>query len=98
MMTEGRLPGEGPVRLGPVALPAGRLVSGWRDGDPVAWATIDPVPGSCRVWAALSGLHPQTGLVPVQLDGLLGGLPRDGVPGAALRPWDSGEFIKPADP
>jgi hypothetical protein len=88
-MAEGRLPGERPVRLGPVALPAGKLVPGNREGDHVAWATVDPVPGSGRVWAALSRLHPETGLVPVQLDGL-GGDPR--------RPWDDGEFIVPADP
>jgi hypothetical protein len=34
-------------------------------------------------------LHPQTGLVPIQLDGLSGD-PR--------RPWDDGDFIEPADP
>jgi Domain of unknown function (DUF4253) len=60
------LPDEGPVRIGPVDLPAGRLITGY--GDHVAWATADPVPGSGRVWAALSTLHPQTGLVPIQLD------------------------------
>lgn len=30
---------------------------------------MDPVPESGRVWAALSELHPRTGLVPIQLDG-----------------------------
>jgi hypothetical protein len=98
-MVKGRLPGEGPVRLGPVTLPAGRLITGWLGGDHhVAWATVDPVPESGRIWAALSGLHPQTGLVPIQLDGLLGGLPHDGVPDDALRPWDNGEFSRPQDP
>jgi hypothetical protein len=72
-----------------VTLPAGKLITGNLDGEHVAWATVDPVPGSGWVWAALSGLQPQTGLVPVQLDGL-GGDPR--------RPWDNGEFIEPADP
>lgn len=56
--------------------------------DPVAWATVDPVPDSGRVWAALSELHPQTGLVPIQLDGL---------PDDALRPWDTGGFGRPED-
>jgi hypothetical protein len=88
-MVNGRLPGEGPARLGPVTLPTGKLIPGNDPRDHVAWATVDPVPGSGRVWAALSGLHPQTGLVPVQLDGL-GGDPR--------RPWDDGAFIEPADP
>jgi hypothetical protein len=89
-MVEGRLPGEGPVRLGPVALPAGKLITGYHGRDHhVAWATVDPVPDSGRVWAALSGLHHQTGLVPIQLDGL---------GGDARRPWDDGEFIEPTDP
>jgi hypothetical protein len=89
-MTEGRLPGEGPVRLGPVTLPAGKLITGYLGKDHhVAWATVDPVPDSGRVWAALSGLHPRTGLVPIQLDGLSGD---------TRRPWDAGEFIEPADP
>ena len=101
-MLRGRLPGEGPVRFGPVALPAGKLITGNPGPDPVAWVTVDPVPGSGRVWAALSELHPQTGLVPVQLDGLrVGSLfpgDRQGLPGDALRPWDNGEFDRPQDP
>jgi hypothetical protein len=100
-MVKGRLPDEGPVRLGPVTLPAGRLVTG-NGGEHVAWATEDPVPESGRIWAALSELHPQTGLVPVQLDGLRvdSMFPRDrqGLPGDALRPWDNGEFSRPEDP
>jgi hypothetical protein len=100
-MTKGRLPDEGPLRLGPVTLPAGRLITGY-GVDPVAWATVDPVPDSGRAWATLSGLHPQTGLVPVQLDGLridtMFTRDRQGLPGDALRPWDNGEFSRPEDP
>jgi hypothetical protein len=66
-MVKRQLPDEGPARLGPVTLPAGRLITGYGGTDHVAWATVDPVPESGRVWAALSGLHPQTGLVPIQL-------------------------------
>ena len=74
----GRLPDEGPIRIGSVTLPAGRLITGWHGSDHhVAWVTADPVPDSGQVWAALSELHPQTGLVPIQLDGLLGELPHD---------------------
>ncbi len=67
-MATGRLPDEGPVRLGPVALPAGKLVTGYPGMDHVAWVTRDPVPGSGRIWAALSDLHPRTGLVPILVD------------------------------
>jgi hypothetical protein len=95
-MVNGRLPDEGPVRIGPVSLPPGRLIRG--SDHHVAWATVDLVPRSGQVWAALAELHPHTGLVPIQLDGLLGGLPHDGRPDDALRPWDSGEFIPPQDP
>lgn len=38
---------------------------------------------------ALSRLHPQTGLVPIQFDGLHGD---------TRRPWDDGDFISPEDP
>jgi Domain of unknown function (DUF4253) len=69
---------------------------------PVAWATVDPVPQAGRVWAALSELHPRTGLVPVQLDGLrvdsMFPRERQGLPGDALRPWDNGEFSRLEDP
>jgi hypothetical protein len=88
-MVKGRLPDEGPVRLGPVTLPAGRLITGYGGRDHVAWATVDPVPESGRVWAALSELHPQTGLVPIQLDGY---------GGDTRRPWDDGDFTRPEDP
>ncbi len=68
-MAEGRLPDEGPVRLGPVTLPPGRLIAGYPELANVAWVTADPVPDAGRVWAALSELHPRTGLVPIQVDG-----------------------------
>ena len=93
------LPGKGPARIGPVSLPLGRPIRGWhQNGHPVAWATAGPVSSSGQVWAALAEQHQQTGLVPILLDGLLGGLPHDGLPGDALRPWDSGEFLPPDDP
>ena len=101
-MVKGRSPAEGPVRLRSVALPAGRLVMGNQPRGPVAWATVDPVPEWGQVWAALSDLHRQTGLVPILLDGLRvdSMFPRDrqGLPDAALRPWDNGKFDRPEDP
>lgn len=71
-MVKGGLPDEGPVRLGPVTLPAGKLITGCAGTDHVAWVTADPVPGSGRIWAALSELHPRTGLIPIQVDGQAG--------------------------
>jgi hypothetical protein len=71
-MNNGRLPREGSARLGLVALPTGKAITG-NLGTDVAWVTVDPVPESGRVWAALSELHPRTGLVPIQLDGLRAG-------------------------
>jgi hypothetical protein len=101
-MVKGRLPDEGPVRLGPVTLPTGKLITGNPGPEHVAWATVDSVPQSGRVWHALSGLHSQTGLVPIQLDGLrvdsLFPSDRQGLPGDALRPWDNREFDRSADP
>jgi hypothetical protein len=89
-MARGRLPEEGALQLGPVTLPPGRLITAnYGSGDPVAWATVDPVPESGQVWAALSELHPQTGLVPIQLDGY---------GGDTRRPWDDGDFTTPEDP
>ena len=41
--------------------------------DHVAWVTTDPVPDTGRIWAALSGLHPRTGLVPIQVDDVSAG-------------------------
>jgi hypothetical protein len=102
-MVAARLPEEGELRLGSVRLPAGRLINGWHGRDHhVAWATVEPVPESGRVWAALSELHPQTGLVPIRLDGLRGDTMaprfRVGIGPDGLRPWDNGEFGKPEDP
>ena len=97
-MVTGRLPDEEAVQLGSVALPAGKLINGWSEGDHVAWATVDPVPDSGRVWEALSELHPQTGLVPIQLDGLRGSSRLIPIPPGGLRPWDNGEFTRPDDP
>jgi Domain of unknown function (DUF4253) len=88
-MVKGQLPDEGPARLGPVTLPAGRLIAGYGGTGHVAWATVDPVLESGRVWAALSGLHPRTGLVPIQLDSSDEDLGR---------PWDGGDFLEPQDP
>jgi hypothetical protein len=88
-MASTQLPSKGPVRLGSVNLPPGRLISGHFDGESVVWATDIPVPRSGWVWTELSALHPQTGLVPIQLDSL-SGQPR--------RPWDDGEFSVPEDP
>jgi hypothetical protein len=100
-MVNGRLPGAGPVRLAQVALTAGKLIQ--THGDDIAWATVDPVPQSGRVWAALSELHPQTGLVPfllgsrLRIDSLFPS-DRRGLPSDGLRPWDNGEFDRPEDP
>ena len=88
-MAVARLPVEGELRLGSVTLPRGHLIRA-RDGDgePVAWATADPVPEPGRVWAALSAAHSQTGLVPILLDGL---------EGDTRHPWDNGEFAGSLD-
>lgn len=86
-MATSNLPGDGEVRLGSVTLPAGRRVRNL-PGNPVAWATIQPVAQAGRVWSTLSGMIGQTGLAPVLLAGLRG---------SATRPWDEGEFDYPAD-
>jgi Domain of unknown function (DUF4253) len=89
-MADGTLPREGPLQLGSVTLPAGRLITAeYGSGEPVAWATVDPVLEPGRLWAALSEIRDQTGLVPILLDGLHGD---------TSRPWDSGEFEDPEDP
>src|SRR5882724_6838123 len=88
-MDIGNLPDDGELQLGLVRLPAGRrIVAGYGSGQPVAWATTQPVAEPGSVWAALSGAHQATGLVPNLLDGL------DGDP---KRPWDDGEFEAPAE-
>jgi len=84
------LPEEGELRLGSIALPAGKRVrAGFESAMPVAWVTRQPVPGAGRVWAALSAGHQETGLIPF----LLGSLPR-----YPSRPWDDEEFEEPVDP
>jgi hypothetical protein len=91
-MITGRLPGEGPLRIGSVTLPVGmHIVSGYGTGQPTAWATIQPVPEPDKIWTVLSAAHPQTGLVPFLLEGMASD------PGSTQRPWDEGEFEDPAD-
>lgn len=83
------LPEDGELRLGSIALPAGkRIRAEYGSGEPVAWVTLQPVPGAGRVWAALSDAHQETGLVPILLSGLTG---------STERPWDDQEFDEPAD-
>ena len=83
------VPADGDVQNGAIRLPAGRRIRGNDgQGEPVAWATTEPVPGAGRVWAALSKAHAQSGLVPVLLAGI-GGDPE--------RPWDTQEFRDPDD-
>jgi hypothetical protein len=83
------LPEDGELRLGPVTLPAGkRITSAYGSGEPIAWVTIQPVPDSGIVWAALSDAQPETGLAPI----LLAGLDDD-----TKRPWDDEEFDDPED-
>jgi hypothetical protein len=56
------LPEEGDLRLGSVTLRRGKLINAHcSEGDPVAWATVDPVLERGRVWAAYpaSAQHPQ---------------------------------------
>ena len=70
-------------------MPAGkRIRAEYGSGEPVAWVSLRPVPDTGRVWAALSGVHQETGLVPFLLSGL---------DGSARRPWDDQEFDEPAD-
>lgn len=83
------VPEDGELRIGSVRLPAGRRISaGHGRGEPVAWATTEPVPDAGRVWDALSAAHHDTGLVPFLLSGIGGG---------TRRPWDSREFRDPDD-
>jgi Domain of unknown function (DUF4253) len=88
-MARSRLPDDGELRLGEVTVPAGRrIIAGYGSGNPVAWATVQAVPDPGATWAALSGMHQQTGLVPFLLSGL---------DGETKRPWDNGEFRDPVD-
>lgn len=90
------MPEPGPLRVGPVDLPPGKVLTsglyGGGDGappQPVAWVTADPVPAAGRVWQQLSDLHGETGLTPILLS-TLDNHPR--------RPWDDEEFGDPVDP
>jgi hypothetical protein len=88
-MARSRLPDDGELRLGAMTVPVGRrIIAGYGSGNPVAWATVQAVPDPGRMWAALSGIHSQTGLVPFLLSGL---------DGETKRPWDNGEFEDPVD-
>jgi hypothetical protein len=54
-MAVGGLPEDGELRLGPVSMPAGKLIhAGYVAPRPVAWVTRQAVPGPGRVWAASS--------------------------------------------
>lgn len=66
-MAASELPGDGEVQLGAVRLPRGRRISPEGHG-PVAWVTSSDVRDPGPVWAALSDLHPQTGLIPLLLE------------------------------
>jgi Domain of unknown function (DUF4253) len=86
-MTTDSLPEDGQLRIGSITLPAGKRVhAGWQ---PAAWVTREEVSDAGRVWAALSELQQETGLVPFLL-GTLSGDPS--------RPWDQEEFCDPIDP
>jgi hypothetical protein len=85
-MDERHLPGEGPVRLGPVTLPSGRLITIYGRKDPVAWVTVDPVPKSSQAWTDLSALHAETGMIPIQVGGNVN---------STRRPLD---LLQPEDP
>jgi uncharacterized protein DUF4253 len=83
------MPDDGELRLGSIALPAGRqVVAGFGSGEPVAWATVEPVSDPGETWRALSDIASDTGLVPFLLAGL---------DDTTDRPWDAGEFSTPAD-
>lgn len=87
-MATSMLPPDGELRLGPVTLPAGQRITSFRSGNPVAWVTMEKLPDAGPVWAELSSVLSQTGLVPFLLAGRYG---------TTTRPWDSWEFGYPAD-
>src|SRR5215472_2640757 len=93
MMPAIQLPPNGAVRLGSLQLPQGRRTHARDTGDgsapPVAWVTVTPVPDPGAVWAELSELSAETGLVPF-IARTLSFDPH--------RPWDEpGELEAPAD-
>ena len=65
-MATAELPADGELRLGAVALPAGRRIV--CDGEPLAWVTSYPVPDPGKVWSALRDMQHQTSLIPVFVD------------------------------
>src|SRR2546425_3369914 len=91
------LPGDGPVDIGEVHLPAGRRLSGNPSmplhgivmiSAPVAWLTDAAALDSGRLLYRLRKPAAEVGLVPVLLTGM---------EGDDSRPWDSHEF-SPTDP
>jgi hypothetical protein len=67
-MTTTSLPPDGELQLGPIRLPPGRRIIPFEGtGEPAAWVTGRTVPRPGPVWSALSGLHAETGLVPILL-------------------------------
>ena len=85
-MVTARIPADGPVRLGSVQLPDGRQLSDCYTDPPLPllWATNDPVPDAPQVWQVLTGMHNDTGQVPILLAFM--GDEHEG------RPWDEGEL------
>lgn len=74
----GVLPEDGPVTVGSIALPAGRRQYTDEDDELAAWVTAGPVPDAGLTWLALSAAQPETGLIPVLLQGVG---PDPGIPG-----------------
>jgi hypothetical protein len=85
-MVTAQVPPDGPVRLGSVQLPDGRQLSDCYTDTPLPllWATNKPLTDAPRVWQMLTGMHRDTGLVPILLAFL--GDDHEG------RPWDEGEL------
>lgn len=78
----------------PAGLPAGRMVTpdprfalGEPVPEPVLWVSEGPVVDAGAQWARLRGAHPRTGLWPLLLTPLAGG-----VGAGELRPWHNGEL------